>query len=112
MIIKNITKNTIIATEAKLADNFLARLKGLLGTELLEKGSALIITSCNGIHTVGMKYSIDIIFVDKNNKVIKIVTNMPSMKFTLCRRASYVIETSSDVVDTTSTKIGDIIAVF
>ena len=48
----------------------------------------------------------------KNNKVKKMVANMPRMKFTLCRRVSYVIEASSDIVDTTSTKIGDIIAVF
>ncbi|MHC1715995.1 MAG: DUF192 domain-containing protein [Acidaminococcaceae bacterium] len=111
MIIKNLSKKTAIATEAKIADNFITRLKGLLGSDHLEEGRALIIRPCNGIHTIGMNYSIDVIFIDKNDKVIKIVVDMPSRKISTCSNASYVIETPSGVVSMTNTTVGDIISI-
>ncbi|MHC1717118.1 MAG: DUF192 domain-containing protein [Acidaminococcaceae bacterium] len=111
MIINNISKKIAIATEAKIADNFITRLKGLLGTDHLKEGSALIIRPCNGIHTLGMKYSIDVIFIDKSDKVIKIVSDMPSRKISTCNNASYVIETPSGVIRMTNTTIGDIISI-
>lgn len=111
MIIQNISKKIVIATEAMIADKFMARIKGLLGTDFLKKESALVIRPNNGIHTFGMNYSIDVIFIDKNNKVIKIVTDMPRRKISICSNASYVIETSAGVVKTTNTSIGDIILI-
>lgn len=110
MIIKNITKNTTIAFNARIADNFLTRLIGLLLTSRLDRGDALIISSCNRIHTIGMKYPIDVIFLDQNYKVVKIAFNLSSCKISTCLNASYVIEMPSGIGRSSRTGIGDMIA--
>lgn len=111
MIIKNTTQNTTIATDAKIADNFISRLKGLLGASRLESGGALIIRPCSSIHTLGMKFAIDVIFLDKHDKVVKIMNNMKAGRFSLAWGASYVIELPSGVADTTNIRVGDMIAI-
>lgn len=110
MIIKNITQNKIIATDAKVANDFFTRLKGLLGTRLLESGKGLIIRPCNSIHTVGMKYAIDVLFMDKYDQVLKIAMFMPAGKFSICRNSSYVVELPAGVIATTGTSLGDRLA--
>ncbi|NLH46321.1 MAG: DUF192 domain-containing protein [Acholeplasmataceae bacterium] len=110
MIIYNNTQKTQIAEKAKIADNFFSRLKGLLGTDSLEKGAALVIRPCNSVHTIGMKYPIDVLFLDKYDKVVKIVSNLQSSKFAFCGKASYVIELPSGTVQKSGTIGGDMIA--
>lgn len=107
MIIKNINKNTSIASNAGLADNFLSRFKGLLGTKQLETGKGLVIRPCSSIHTVGMNYDIDVLFVDSEDNIIKVIRNMPASKFSLCRKSSYVVELPAGSIDATGTVVGD-----
>lgn len=111
MIIKNITQNTIIAANARRADNFISRLKGLLGTSSLPPGEALIIHPCSSIHTFGMNYPIDIIFLDKQDKVVKIVMGIPSGRVSLCNGANYVVELPSGVAGSSNTTVGDLISI-
>lgn len=107
MIIRNITQNTIIASDAGLADNFITRLKGLLGTNQLDTGRALIIRPCNSIHTFGMKYAIDVVFIDKQDSIVKIIQDMPAGRFSLCSGSSYVVELPAGTIKATGTVVGD-----
>ena len=107
MIIKNHTRNTLIASSAGLAVNFMTRLIGLLGTKKLDKGKALVIRPCSSIHTIGMKYAIDVVFLDKQNKIVKIINDMPAGKFSLCSGSSYVIELPAGTIEATGTVVGD-----
>ena len=111
MIIENIKNNEILASDARIAASFMDRLKGLLGTKKLDQGQGLIIRPCNSIHTIGMKYSIDIIFLDKQNKVVKIVMDMHSGRVSICNSASYVVELPSGVASSTNTTVGDLISI-
>lgn len=110
MIIKNITQNTIVASKVCLADSFIIRLKGLLGTDKLESGAAFIIRPCNSIHTFGMRYTIDVVFLNKQNKIIKITKAMVANRFSLCLNSSYVVELPFGTIDATGTKVGDTIS--
>ena len=110
LIIKNITKNRIVANDAKVANDFFTRLKGLLGTRKLEEGKGLIIQPCSSIHTVGMKYAIDVLFIDKNDQILKIVMDMPAGKFSICRNSNYVVELPAGVIASTGTALGDKLA--
>lgn len=66
----------VIAEHCILADNFGSRLKGLLGKKGLEKGEALMLVPCNAIHTMGMRFAIDTIFIDKKGAVLKIYPDL------------------------------------
>jgi len=104
----NKTKNTVIAEEYICADSLLKRLKGLLGTKALKTGQALILDPCNSIHTFFMKYPIDVIFVNRDNKVVKIITSIPPFRLTgIYFSASYAIELPANTIKPTEISLGD-----
>ena len=76
MKIINATRNTILAENAEIANTLLSRCKGLLGKNALEEGNALIIRPCNSIHMFFMRFSIDVAFLDRQNKVVGLVKNI------------------------------------
>ena len=75
MMIKN-SKGEVICENAKTADNVLSRLLGLMFTKDLAPQEGLLIRPCNSIHTFFMNYSLDIVFLDKNFYVVKVIYDM------------------------------------
>lgn len=109
MALINVSPNTTLAETTLVASTFWRRLKGLLGTHELPAGAALMIVPCNSVHTFGMKYPIDVIFVGKDNRVLKTVGAMQPGKVAACYRSSYVVELPAGTLDKTGTGAGDIL---
>lgn len=107
MRIINQTKGVVVSHETRIADTFFSRLKGLLGTPSLPKGQGLLIRPCNSIHTFGMHYPIDVLFVDKKDRIVKIVSNIKPGKIAMCRQGAYVIELPSGTAELTDAELGD-----
>lgn len=108
MQIINKTNNAVIAQEAEFANTPLKRLKGLLGRKALPKGHALIIKPCNSIHTFFMRFSIDVLFVDTNNKIVKIKPCLKPFRLTgIYYNAAYVIELPAGTISSISTTQND-----
>lgn len=107
MKIIDVTESEVLAENTQMADSFFKRLKGLLGTDGIESGSAMVLKPCNSVHTIGMRYPIDVIFVDGNNKVLKLVSHLPALRFAFCSEASYVVELKAGVIDARSLRIGN-----
>lgn len=85
--------NAPIASDLKTADTLLSRTKGLLGRASLPQGEGLWIKRCNSIHTAFMKFPIDVLFVDKDLKVVSVYENLKPWRITrLHFSASSVIE--------------------
>jgi len=82
MRIINQTKNCLLAEEAVIAETFFKRSKGLLGKKNLPTGQALVLMPCNSVHTFFMRFPIDIAFIDKYNKVVKIIPLIPPFRIT------------------------------
>jgi protein-S-isoprenylcysteine O-methyltransferase Ste14/uncharacterized membrane protein (UPF0127 family) len=80
MPIKNLTRETTYAFGVVAADRMLARLVGLLGTAGPDPEKALYIVPCSGIHTFGMKYPIDVLFLSKEGRVIRVEHRLESGK--------------------------------
>jgi len=70
----------IIAKNVSIANNFYKRLKGLLCKKELNSGEGLLIYPCKQVHTFGMKFHIDAVFVSPLAKVVHIEHNMPRGK--------------------------------
>lgn len=94
--IVNITKNKTVSSNTKMADTFLSRLIGLLGRSELMPGESLLIKPCYSVHTFGMRFTIDVVFLDREGKVLKKVT-LPPWKVAGCRGAYSVLELPKDV---------------
>ncbi|MFA6358489.1 MAG: DUF192 domain-containing protein [Candidatus Omnitrophota bacterium] len=89
----NKTKNFILAENVFIADTFLKRMKGLIGRKVFPSGKAIILDPCNCVHTFFMHFPIDVIFVDKNYKVVKVLNKLSPDKITsLSWHSSKVIE--------------------
>ncbi len=85
----------ILGVKARVACTFFERARGLIGTHDLPRGEGLYIPKCNAIHTFFMRYPIDVTFLDKENKVIKIVRGVRPWTFCVWGglKARHVLET-------------------
>ena len=61
----------------RVAARWHTRLRGLLGTNHLERGAGLLLHPANGVHTFGMRYPIDVVFVDAKQRVTRVVASLP-----------------------------------
>ncbi len=96
------------AQELAVADTFFSRMKGLLGKSGLSDGEGLLIRPCKGVSTFGMKFPIDVIFLDRHNRVIATRGEMPPNRLSrLHLRATAVIELPPRTIETASIRIGD-----
>lgn len=96
-----------LATRATVARTLGERLKGLLGRERLPAGEALIFPSCRSIHTIGMRFPIDAIFVDREWRVVALNAVPPARILLPVRRAWGVVETPSGTIAQTQVAVGD-----
>ncbi|MFZ3207512.1 MAG: DUF192 domain-containing protein [Geobacteraceae bacterium] len=107
MRVRNITTNKEVASHVVVADTLFLRLKGLLGRKALTAGEGLLIKPCKGVHTFGMRFPIDVVFLDKQNFVIACKKNMAPNRLTpVYPRAATVLELSAGIIDATSTETG------
>jgi uncharacterized membrane protein (UPF0127 family) len=110
--VRNASKGVVLANRALLADTFVGRLKGLLGRKNLPKGEGLIIEPCSGVHTIGMRFSIDVLFLDVENRVIGLRRGIRPYRFTrLFRKARRVVELPVSTIDDSRTDVGDSISI-
>lgn len=87
----------VLGVRAKVADTFARRTRGLIGRPPPGPGEGLLILRCNAIHTLFMKYPIDATFLDRDNRVVKTVRNIPPWRLLVWGgwRAVKVLETPS-----------------
>ncbi len=112
MIISNVTRQTVIAKDARLADTPLKRLIGLLGKKSLAPNEALIIKPCNSIHMFFMKFPIDVIFLDGENHAVGIVENIKPFQLSpLFWQARLAIELPIGAIKQSATQRGDIVRI-
>ena len=62
--------------DAEVAGSFWARARGLIGRKSLEPGTGMLIPSCNAIHTFFMRFPIDAAFLDREDRIVKVVRNI------------------------------------
>lgn len=108
MKIINQTKNTILAEDVIMADTPLKRIKGLLGRKEFKKGQAIILKPCNSIHTFFMRFPIGVLFIDKENRVIKAIPHLEPFRLTsIYFNAAFTVELPADTIPSTLTQAGD-----
>ena len=106
--IVNTTRGTVIASRAECARSFLARLRGLMFRASLPEGGGLIIDPNNSVHTFWMRFPIDVIFVDRQNRVVGVVPAMPPNRpYAGARGAKRTIELPTGSIAASNTQIGD-----
>jgi uncharacterized protein len=106
----NQTRQAYLATSLAVADTHWTRLRGLLGMrgDDFRNGSGLWIVPCHGVHTLGMGFPIDVVYLDRAMTVIHVQPELQPWRFAPVRRqATSVLELPSRMAAQTNTAVGD-----
>jgi uncharacterized protein len=107
MVLVNATKKTVVSDDCHFANTVLKRMVGLLNRGKFEKGEGLLLDRCHGIHTFGMRFSIDVLFLDKDFCVIRAVKALPPYRTCVVKKSVYVLEVPVGAIDASRTGEGD-----
>ncbi len=104
-------KQEILTEHLDEACHFLDRLIGLLKYKDIDTEKALLFQGCNSVHTIGMRFSIDVIFLDGSGKVLKVYPSMRPgrIMFLPVFSARSVIEAKEGFADRHRIKKGDVL---
>jgi uncharacterized membrane protein (UPF0127 family) len=106
----NKTRETFVATEATVADSYLRRLVGLLGKtkRWARHGCGLWIVPSRGVHTIGMMFPIDLIFLSKEKEVVHVEEFVRPFRISsVSLKAASVLELPAHTIYRTGTSVGD-----
>ena len=104
---RNHTRNTVLADKAEMADTSAKRRTGLLKHERLDPGEGLWIVPCESVHTFFMKFPIDLVYLDKAQKVKKVRHAVPAWRLSGCLFAHSILELPAGTAKQTGTVAGD-----
>ena len=108
----NITKNNIVADNIIIADKFWARMRGLMWEKEIMEDEGLLLAPCNAVHMMFMRFPIDVIFLDKDFVVVKILDKLKPWRTSPIVRGAYqVIELKAGVSVKRGINIGDKLSV-
>lgn len=96
-----------VAERAGVAEGFWPRARGLLGRSHLEEGEGLLLNSCQAIHTVGMRFPIDVAFLDEGRIVMATYHRLrPNRRTAWHRDAVWALELPAGTLNETATRPG------
>ena len=101
----------VIATRILTAFDSASRRKGLLGRDRLEVGEVLILAPSNAVHTCFMRFALDLAFVARDGRVVKVCTDVPRWRIALAVRAYAVIEAPAGTFARAGLAAGDSVVV-
>lgn len=107
--VTNLTRQTVLATSLEVANSGSRRSKGLLGRERLASGEGLWILPCEAVHTFFMQFPIDLVYLDRRNRIRKIRNAVPPWRLSACLTAHSVLELVPGAIRDTQTQPGDLI---
>jgi len=108
MIVRNRQRGTVLGEAIEVAESAAQKVKGLLGRDCLLDGQGLLFKKCSSLHTFFMSFPIDIIFLNKDRKVLKVSQNVKPFHLVAAPlRAYYALELPATAVSKSQTKAGD-----
>ena len=108
MICRNLTKGNIVVSRLDIATTVSDRRRGLLGRSSLPAGEGMLITPCRSVHTVGMQFAIDVVFLDKQSRVVSIRPDIePGSLNNTCLKARSTLELPAGTAAARHLEVGD-----
>lgn len=108
MAIRNTTRDTLLADREVWAVTAEQRTRGLLDREGLASGEALVISPCNSVHMFGMRFPLDVLFVDKAGRVVRAIEDLkPGQLTRIYLSARHTIELPVGAIAASKTVVGD-----
>ena len=100
-----------VAARVAVADRFWLRMRGLLGRGPLEGGEGLLISPCRAVHTIGLRYPIDVAFLDDGGTVVATYPALqPNRRTPWHSGAAWALELPAGTLEETATRTGQRLA--
>jgi uncharacterized protein len=103
----NARTGEVLAHPLIVANTRAGRRQGLLGRDHLDPSAALLLQPCFAVHTVAMRFAIDVVFLDKAGKITRIVRDLRPWRIAGCLRARTVVEFASGALASRDIAVGD-----
>ena len=106
--IVNLTRGTLLGTRIELADSWWGRFRGFLGRDEPKKGEGILLVPCNAVHTYGMTFDLDLVFLGASGGVLATVEELqPGKRSARVLGSRYVLEVPAGTIRATGTTVGD-----
>lgn len=107
----NVTRGRVLGTWIAVADRWWQRLRGLLGRSPLSAGAGLLLQPCRAVHMFGMRYAVDVAFLDRRGSVVAVYHRLaPGQRSRWHQGAAYALELPAGTLAMTGTREGDRLA--
>jgi uncharacterized protein len=106
----NLARGRVLGDRVGVADRFWLRLRGLGGRSGLERGEGLLLRPCRAVHMLGMKFPLDVAFLDAGNRVVARYPRLsPGASTRWHGGARAALELPAGTLDETGTVEGDVV---
>lgn len=104
----NQTRQSFLSLSVRTADTTFSRLRGLIGKGRLKGGEGLWVKPSQGVHTIGLLFPIDVIYLDADNRVLLTVENLATFRIAPVKsRCRSVLQLAARTVHASGTLSGD-----
>jgi uncharacterized protein len=113
-LVFNCTRQTVVASQLRATTGAWGRMKGLIGMSGADfkPGMGLWINPAEGVHTIGMRFPIDVAYLDEKRRVVHVCNNLRPMRFAALKlNAHSVIELPAGTLAHSGTNVGDLLLI-
>jgi hypothetical protein len=106
--VRNATRQSVLGGRVAVARTHWSRLRGMLGRPEPEPGEGLLIVPCRGVHMYGMKYPLDVVFLDQEGGVVDVRPDLqPGTRTGFIKGSHYALEIPAGTIAASGTRVGD-----
>ena len=106
--VRNERSGAVLGQEVKLADGWWKRAVGLLGRGGLSQGSGMLLVPCTSVHTIGMRFPLDLAFIDVDGRILQTRAHLPPGRFAVGgKEAKGALELPAGTLAATDSREGD-----
>jgi uncharacterized membrane protein (UPF0127 family) len=105
----NLVRGTVLASSVEVADTSRTRRRGLLGRASLSPGEGLWIIPCESVHTLFMRFPIDLIYIDRRKRIRRLRSDVIPWRLSVCFSADSVLELAAGTIRASRTEQGDML---
>jgi hypothetical protein len=95
-----------ISQRVSVPTTFWQRAKGLLGKNQIDGDECYLFYDCNSVHMFGMKFSLDLVYLNKELKIIKLVSSLQPWQISACLKGKHVLEMRAGSIEFYSLWLG------
>lgn len=110
--VHNVSRGVDLGTEVRIADRWLSRARGYLGRPEPHRHQGMLLTPCRSIHMIGVRFALDIVFLDRDLRVLAVHHRVrPGFRTRSHTGATSVLELRAGRIAETCTTVGDVLEI-